>query len=231
MRPENKSIVVHRSIQLPIEPSISNYPNFKQPRNHVKTRPKWRINTPSLLSLSLPLPIVRNIKGRLGERKIRSRTRSFGECVRRVHIVTNEYFLPAGIQTAHSPLPPLCSPCGSPCQHVQTHSRAGRVCGLGFVAETRVCFSVANVSVGPAPDSVSFLSRFLSRLSLSPFGYQPLIPVLFSQPCTGYLHPYPQCPQGTFSESARKRGAGCRPDCACFLAETRHNAPRTAPQR
>ena len=46
-----------------------------------------------------------------------------------------------------------------------------------------------------------------------------------------YLRPCPRCPQGTFSRNARKRGAGCCPDCACFLAETRHNAPRTAPQR
>lgn len=100
-----------------------------------------------------------------GRRKIRSRTwttttrTSFGECRPYVYIVTNEYFLPSGIQTTHwlSPSPaPLHRVAHSPsrtCRHI---------CGgsFGFVPEMRVCFSVANVSVGTR--RLHLLRRFLS---------------------------------------------------------------------
>lgn len=93
--------------------------------------------------------------------------------VRTVHIhlytrtVTNEYFPPCSIQTAHrlSHPRPSSSPPFAPCSrlsflHVPTHSR-----GEGVVSdsppEMRVCFSVADVSAPTAPASSDrFPSQF-----------------------------------------------------------------------
>lgn len=164
-------------------------------------------------------------------RKIRSRTStrtSLG-----VHIVTNEYFPSSGIQTAHwpSPRPPALSPP----LHVQTHSRGWR----GSVHEMRLPQCLENVSrtyailpppprvvvrsVVPPPLTIPFLrfarSGIVRSVSLAPV---PLYVFSSLSAVSTFL-------RGEKRTETRCRL--CRPDCACFLAETRHNAPRTAPQR
>lgn len=163
-------------------------------------------------------------------RKIRSRTStrtSLG-----VHIVTNEYFPSSGIQTAHWPSPPALSP---------PFTRADTFAGVAWIRPRNETLPqcLENVSrtyailpppprvvvrsVVPPPLTIPFLrfarSGIVRSVSLAPV---PLYVFSSLSAVSTFL-------RGEKRTETRCRL--CRPDCACFLAETRHNAPRTAPQR
>lgn len=106
----------------------------------------------------------------------------------------------------------------------------------------RLCLSVSETCLVrtlsfPHHHASSF-ARSFPHHSRSPFSVSPVRvsrALSRSRPSHSTCsHPYPQCPQATFLRGEKRmetRCRLCRPDCACFLAETRHNAPRTAPQR
>lgn len=146
---------------------------------------------------------------------------SFGECVE-LYGVTNESFLPSGIQTAHWLYPalrPLAAPnFTSPLtpRHVQAHSR-----GLDSDSPPKwesVCLSAVNVYVCMYTQSVPSLSPRTSRSSLA------------SRPCRPVLQPSARetrSPARSRASRARKRADRSSPTAPASWRDGRINARAT----